>query len=71
MTGAVPKKERRTTLAQLACDRQIIVKHHKNQEVEKPSWVLPSPSGPMLQLVHAAHLPDVAGSQEGGKKTGD
>lgn len=52
----------------MAYNRQIIAKHHKNQEVEKPLWVLPSPSGPMPQLVHPAHLPGVAGSRKGGRK---
>lgn len=29
--------------AQLAYDRQIIVRHNKNQEVEETIWVLLSP----------------------------
>lgn len=56
-------------LAQLASNRQIIVRHNKNQEVEKPIWVLLLPSRPMLQLVQIVHLHRVAGSQEGRKKT--
>lgn len=57
-------------LAQLAYDRQIIVRHNKNQEVAKPIWVLLSPSGPMLQLVQIVHLHRVAGSQKAeGKPT--
>lgn len=69
MAGSVPKREWRMAFAQLAYDRQITVRHNKNQEVEEPIWVLLSPSGPMLQLVQIVHLHRVAGSQGGRRKT--
>lgn len=39
MAGIIPKREQKMTLAQLAYNKQIIVRHNKREEVEKPVYI--------------------------------